>query len=122
MRVAWSHLRARLGSAICIAGLVLLMSSCENHHRLTTQIADVRIELDAVQRSLGQAESELSRRTKEENDLRAELPLRLGSETTVRKINLMRADIESLKTRKADLEKSLPSFQADLESYLKKYL
>jgi predicted nucleic acid-binding Zn-ribbon protein len=111
-----------VGSATCVAGLALLMSGCEQHNQLANQIADVRIELDTVQRAIGQTESEMTRMTREENDLRSQVPLRLGSETTVRKNNLMRADIENLKKRKADLETSLPLFQADLESYRKKYL
>jgi predicted nucleic acid-binding Zn-ribbon protein len=105
-----------------MVGLALLMSGCEPHNQLVTQIADVRIELDAVQRAVGQAESELARLTKEENDLRSVLPLRLGSETTIRKNNVLRADVDMLKKRKADLETSLPLLKADLESYTKKYL
>jgi hypothetical protein len=48
--------------------------------------------------------------------------LRLGSETTIRKNNVLRADVDMLKKRKADLETSLPLLKADLESYTKKYL
>jgi chromosome segregation ATPase len=105
-----------------MAGLALLMSGCEPHNQMINQIADVRIELDAVERAVGQAESELSRLTKEENDLRSVLPLRLGSETAIRKNNVMRADVEMLQKRKADLETALPRLKADLESYCKKYL
>ena len=100
----------------------MLVSGCEPHNQMTNQIAEVRIELDSVQRSTGQVESEMSRLTKEEIDLRGTLPLRLGSETTVRKSNVMRAEIDILKKRKAELEASLPQFKADFESYCKKYL
>jgi predicted nucleic acid-binding Zn-ribbon protein len=122
MRVVCSFFSARFVSAIFIAVPALLLCSCEPHTKLINQIAEVRIELDTTQRSVAQAESELARMAREENDLRSALPLRLGTETTVRKNNLLRADIENLKQRKADLEASLPLLKADFESYCKKYL
>jgi hypothetical protein len=105
-----------------MAGLALLMSGCEHHNGLINQIAEARIELDAAQKAVGQAELELARVDREENDLRSLLPLRLGSETTLRKIALMRVQNEALKKHKDELEKSLGTLQADFKSYSRKYL
>ena len=122
MSAAWPLGRLRCSATICLAGLLLLTCSCDEHRRLAGQIADVRMELDTVQKAIAFAETEQSRYAKEDAELRSQQPLRLGTEMVTRKVNAFNVDIEALKRRKAELEAGLPELKADYEAYRKKYL
>jgi chromosome segregation ATPase len=103
-------------------GLALLTCSCKEHKRVDSRIAELRIELDAVQAAIAHAEREQSRFAKEDGALRSEQPLRLGTEMVMRRVATMEAEIEDLKRRKASLETALPAMKSDYETYRKKYL
>jgi hypothetical protein len=109
-------------SSAGLAALVLLTPACEEHNRLNRDLAEVRSELESVQKAIGDAESEQIRMTKEHNTLRNEPPLRWGSETGRRKMDAMKGETEGLRKKKTLLELTLPEFKADFESYRRKYL
>jgi chromosome segregation ATPase len=112
---------SRAFCAICLAAFSLLTSSCEEHSRLNREIAEVRGELDSVQKSIGEAENEQAKYTKEDLELRAAVPLRWGPEMTKRKAEAMKAELDGLRKNKAVLEVTLKEFKADFESYQRKY-
>jgi hypothetical protein len=108
-------------STICLAAICLLMPSCEEHNRLSQEIAVERSALDAVQKAIGEAEKEQEKYTKEDLDLRSGVPLRWGPEMTRRKVDAMKAELDGLRKKKAVLDVTLKEFKVDFESYQKKY-
>jgi chromosome segregation ATPase len=122
MSAARSSVTLRSITTWCVVGLALLACSCEEHKRIASQVADIRIELDTVQKAIAHAEREQSRFAKEDGALRSELPLRLGTEMVMRKVAAFEAEVEELKKRKASLEAALPELKSDYEAYRKKYL
>jgi cell division protein FtsB len=99
------------------AGLLIGATSCEEHKRLSSQIAETNAELRRVQSEASDLQDEINTLTQSNQSLRSHSAVRKGAGAFEQQVSLYEREVATLTERKNALEAEIASLRKDLENY-----
>jgi predicted nucleic acid-binding Zn-ribbon protein len=98
-------------------GILAVCTSCEEHKRLATQIADTNAEIHKLQTENSDLQNEISQLNQTNLSLRSHPAIRKGMGAFEQQLHSFEKDVATATERKNALEAEIAALRQDLESY-----
>jgi cell division protein FtsB len=98
-------------------GLLAMGTSCEEHKRLATQIAETNAQIQKLQTENADLQNEISQLNQTNLSLRTHPAIRKGMGAFEQQIHTFEKEVATATERKNSLEAEIAALRQDLESY-----
>lgn len=113
-----AHLKRSTVNLIAAISCILVLSSCQEHKRLTTEINKTKLEAEALRTQLSTATEEYEMCVKSLNLLKSQQAKASGGPSSFEeKARKLEVEVNELTQRKNQLDQTVQRLQQDMEAY-----